>query len=141
MSGNIKTKVSDASVADFINSVDNETRRMDGFALLEMFATITGQQPKMWGTSIIGFGQYHYKSERSKQEGDWPITGISPRKQNLTLYVMNDLHDYAELLSKLGKHKTTRGCLYLNKLSDVNQAVLSKLIKQSYKDMKQAHNA
>lgn len=141
MSGNIKTKVSDASVADFINSVDNETRRMDGFALLEMFATITGQQPKMWGTSIIGFGQYHYKSERSKQEGDWPITGFSPRKQNLTLYVMNDLHDYAELLSKLGKHKTTRGCLYLNKLSDVNQAVLSKLIKQSYKDMKQAHNA
>mgnify|MGYP003474276850 FL=1 len=141
MSGNIKTKVSDASVADFINSVDNETRRMDGFALLEMFATITGQQPKMWGTSIIGFGQYHYKSERSKQEGDWPITGFSPRKQNLTLYVMNDLHDYAELLSKLGKHKTTRGCLYLNKLSDVDQAVLRMLIKQSYKDMKQAHNA
>lgn len=90
----------------------------------------------MWGTSIIGFGQYHYKSERSKQEGDWPLGGFSPRKSNLTLYIMPGFDSYADLLSKLGKHKISKGCLYINKLSDVNLDVLKTIIRTSYEDMK-----
>lgn len=132
----LKTKVNDASVEDFINSVDDETKRSDSFKLLEMFQKITGEKPKMWGSAIIGFGQYHYKSERSSQEGDWMLTGFSPRKQNLTLYIMPGFDDYADLLSNLGKHKTSKGCLYINKLADVDMAVLEKLIKQSYESFK-----
>lgn len=86
----------------------------------------------MWGTSIIGFGQYHYKSERSTQEGDWLMTGFSPRKQNLTLYFMLGFDGYSELLSKLGKHKISKGCLYVNKLADVDMQVLEKLVTDSY---------
>src|SRR5690606_31508718 len=104
----IKTKVTDASVEDFIGSVDNDTRRQDGFELLEMYKRVTKLPAKMWGPSIIGFGKYHYKSERSSQEGDWPLAAFSPRKQNLTLYVYPNNHP--ELLKKLGKHKTSVGC-------------------------------
>lgn len=135
----IKTLPNDSSAADFIQSVDNEMKRSDSFKLLEIFSTITNEKPKMWGSSIIGFGQYHYKSQRSKQEGDWPLIGFSPRKQNLTLYIMTGFNTYDELLSKLGKHKTSKGCLYINKLSDVDLDVLKKLIKQSFKDMKAEH--
>lgn len=135
----IKTTVNDASVHDFINNVDDETKRNDSFALLTMFQEITGEAPKMWGASIIGFGQYHYKSERSSQEGDWPLIGFSPRKQNLTLYIMPGFDSYAAFLEKLGKHKVSKGCLYINKLSDVDQAVLQKLIAASYTDMKKEH--
>jgi hypothetical protein len=88
----------------------------------------------MWGPSMIGFGQYHYKSERSRQEGDWPLAAFSPRKQNLTLYIMPGFNDYSDLLDKLGKHKTSKGCLYINKLSDVDQDILAQLIKRSYDD-------
>lgn len=133
----IKTTVNDASVTDFINSVTDEVKRKDSFALLEMFSKVTGEQPKMWGTSIIGFGQYHYKSERSRQEGDWMLTGFSPRKQNLTLYIMLGFGGYDDLLKNLGKHKISGGsCLYINKLTDVDQTVLEKLIEQSFKAMK-----
>lgn len=134
----IKTKVNDASVEDFINSVENEKRRQDGFVLLEMFTELTGQPAKMWGASIIGFGMYHYKSERSSQEGDWPLSGFSPRKQNLTLYIMNDFSNYTDLLQKLGKHKVSRGCLYINKLEDVDMDVLKQLVRKSYLDSKKA---
>lgn len=136
----IKTKVNDASVKDFINSVVNEQRRTDGFKLLEIFTRLTGEEAKMWGASIIGFGQYHYKSERSSQEGDWPLTGFSPRKQNLTLYIMDGPENYTDLLKRLGKHKTSRGCLYINKLEDIDMDVLKKLIKKSYADNKKKHN-
>lgn len=133
----IKTLVNDGSVEDFINAVDNETRRKDGFVLLDMFTKVTGEPAKMWGTSIIGFGQYHYKSERSSQEGDWPLVGFSPRKQNLTLYIISPgFTDYAELLDKLGKHKKSVGCVYINKLADVDMTVLEQLIKKSYLDSK-----
>jgi hypothetical protein len=132
----LKTTVNNANVEELIDSLEDETKKSDSFTLLEMFIKITGEKPKMWGTSIIGFGQYHYKSERSKQEGDWPLTGFSPRKQNLTLYFMLGFDNYAELLSKLGKHKISKGCLYINRLSDVDQAVLVKLVTRSYKDMK-----
>lgn len=135
----IKTLVNDDSVEDFISKVQDDTKRQDSFALLEMFTRVTGEQPKMWGTSIIGFGQYHYKSERSTQEGDWPLIGFSPRKQNLTLYIMPGFGDYVDLLKDLGKHKTSRGCLYLNKLSDVDHSVLERLIKQTFMAMKKTH--
>ena len=120
----IKTHVNDASVEDFINAVDGDIKKADAFKLLEIYKKATNEEPKMWGTSMIGFGQYHYKSERSTQEGDWPLSAFSPRKQNLTLYIMPGLNDYSELLGKLGKHKTSVGCLYINKLSDVNLGVL-----------------
>lgn len=136
----IKTKVNDASVKGFINSVVNKQRRTDGFKLLEIFTRLTGEEAKMWGASIIGFGQYHYKSERSSQEGDWPLTGFSPRKQNLTLYIMDGPENYTDLLKRLGKHKTSRGCLYINKLEDIDVDVLKKLIKKSYADNKKKHN-
>lgn len=131
-----KTKVNDASVEDFLASVPEDQKRADSLKLLEVYSRVTGEPAKMWGSSIVGFGQYHYKSERSAQEGDWLITGFSPRKQNLTLYFMDGFDNYSDLLDKLGKHKVSRGCLYLNKLSDVDQAVLEKMIKQSYTAMK-----
>ncbi len=135
----IKTLVNDASVEDFINKVPDETRKQDGFALLKLFKKITGLEPKMWGASIIGFGQYHYKSAKSRQEGDWMLTGFSPRKQNLALYLMLGFTDYTDLLNKLGKHKTGMGCLYINKLADVDMKVLEKLIEKSYKNMSKSH--
>ena len=137
----IKTLPNDASVTNFINAIEDETKRKDAFTLIEVFKRITGQPPKMWGSSIIGFGQYHYKSDRSKQEGDWPLTGFSPRKQKLTLYIMAGFDDYSDLLSKLGKHKSSKGsCLYINKLEDIDIKVLEELIFQSFQAMKIKNN-
>lgn len=132
----LKTLVNDANVEDFINSIDNETRRADGFALLKLYGEITNEKPRMWGTSIVGYGQYHYKSERSSQEGDWPLMAFSPRKQNLTLYFTPGFDKYGDLLSKLGKHKTSVGCLYINKLSDVDHEALKKLLAREFEDAK-----
>lgn len=126
-----KTKVTDASVEDFLNSTENERRRKDGLELLKIYKRVTGLEAKMWGPSIVGFGVYHYKSERSSQEGDWPLAGFSPRKQNLTLYVYP--RQFPELLEGLGKHTTSVGCLYINKLDDVDLKVLEKLIAASFK--------
>lgn len=135
----LKTKANDASVEDFINSIEDETKRQDSFDLLELFSKATGEKPKMWGSSIIGFGQYHYKSERSRQEGDWPLVAFSPRKQNLSLYLTIDGYDnYAHLLEELGKHKTGKGCLYINKLSDVDLSVLEQLISEAFIESKQS---
>lgn len=135
--GELKTKVNDASVEDFINQVPDEQKKQDSFVLLELHKKITGETPKMWGTSMIGFGQYHYRSERSSQEGDWPLSAFSPRKQNLTLYFMPGFDAYTKQLQKLGKHKVSKGCLYLNRLSDVDMSVLEELITLSYKDAKE----
>lgn len=137
----LKTKINDASVSDFINKVTDEQKRKDSFKLLQLFSKVTGEEPKMWGTSIIGFGSYHYKSERSKQEGDWPLTGFSPRKQNLTLYIMSGFADNTDLLKNLGKHKTSVGCLYINKLADVDISVLEKIVKKSFTDMKKKYSS
>jgi hypothetical protein len=134
-----KTTVNDANVEDFINKVEDEVKRQDSLKLLKLFSKVTGEKPKMWGSSIIGFGSYHYKSEKSRQEGDWMLTGFSPRKQNLTLYVMPGFDDYHDLLNDLGKHKTSVGCVYINKLADVDLAVLEKLIKRSFAAMKAEH--
>ena len=135
----LKTLANDANVEDFINSVDGDVKRSDSHTLLKMYSEVTNEKPVMWGTAIIGFGLYHYKSERSSQEGDWPLAAFSPRKQNLTLYFMPGFDSYGELLDKLGKHKVSVSCLYINKLSDVDLAVLKQLITLSYVDAKKAY--
>ncbi len=128
----IKTKETDADVEAFIHSfVDTEQKRQDSFALLKLMEDATGHKPKMWGASIIGFGYYHYKSERSRQEGDWPLVGFSPRKAAISLYVYTGSEGQAELLNDFGKFKMGKACMYVKKLSDINQDVLRKLIKST----------
>jgi hypothetical protein len=136
----IKTTVNAASVSEFLAGVPDEKRRADGLALLELFETTTGEKPRMWGSSLVGFGSYHYKSERSKQEGEWPLAAFSPRKQYLTLYISPGFDNYRDLLDKLGKHKTSKGCLYINKLADVDLTVLKQLVQRSYEDMERSHS-
>ena len=123
----IKTKETSASVADFINSVPDEQKRKDSFVILQLMEKATKEKPKMWGSSIIGFGNVRYKSPSSGREVDWFKLGFSPRKANLTVYLI-DLRPYAEALTKLGKHKTGGGCVYINKLSDIDLKVLEKMI-------------
>lgn len=135
----LKTKPNNKSVEEFLNNVDNETRKADGFALLEIFKEVTKLEPQMWGESIVGFGKYHYESERSSQKGDWPLVAFSPRKQNLSLYVLTGPDSYADLLQKLGKHKSSVGCLYVNKLADIDLEVLKQIIKQCLADMRKLH--
>ncbi len=132
----LKTQKTKQNPKDFLSKVQPEEKRKDSLALLALFKKVTGEKAVMWGTSIVGFGVYHYKSERSRQEGDWPLVGFSPRKQNLTLYIMHGNAGNAVLLKKLGKHKKGGGCLYINKLSDVDQKVLATLIKKSFMYMK-----
>lgn len=132
----LKTKATKKNPKDFLNTIKPEEKKMDGLALLDMFKKVTGEKAVMWGESIVGFGMYHYKSERSTQEGDWPLVGFSPRKKNLTLYIMVGIDKNSALLKKLGKHKKSGGCLYINKLSDVDQQTLKKLIGTSFKYMK-----
>ncbi len=136
----IKTQKTTASVTAFLEAVEDEGKRKDAQELLKIFEEVSKEKPAMWGGSIIGFGQYHYKSERSKQEGDWPLTGFSPRKQNLTIYIMSGFGDQKKLLEKLGKHKVSGGsCLYIKHLSDINVDVLKELIKASLKYMKEKY--
>ena len=131
----LKTKKNDASVEDFLRSVEDEKKRKDAFAILDMMNAITGEEPKMWGTSIVGFGSYHYKYA-SGQEGDWMLIGFSPRKQALTLYLMSGLGKHQDQLDRLGKHKTGKGCLYIKKLEDVDQEVLKDMIRRSVSEKK-----
>ena len=135
----LKTKVSNANVKDFLNTIEPESKRQDAFTLLELFEKITGEKAKLWGTSIIGFGQYHYESTRSAQKGDWPLTGFSPRKANLTVYIMPGFKEYQDLLDKLGKYKTSVSCLYIKKLADIDIQILSKIIEKGYTDMKEKY--
>ncbi|MBN2499875.1 MAG: DUF1801 domain-containing protein [Anaerolineales bacterium] len=132
-----KTKPTDQDVIDFLKNVEHKTRRQDGFTLLEMMQEITGEEAVMWG-SIVGFGSYHYKYE-SGREGDMPLIGFSPRKQSMTVYIMPGFDDYEDMLGELGKHKTGKACLYLNKLADVDADILRKLIKRSYTHMKETN--
>ena len=119
MSKKNKTTKNDGSVFDFLNSVQDENKKEDAFKILEMMQKISDEQPKMWGKSIVGFGSYHYKYE-SGREGGFMRVGFSPRKQNLTLYIMPRFERYPELMSNLGKHKTGKSCLYIKKLEDVD---------------------
>jgi Domain of unknown function (DU1801) len=136
----IKTTKNDASVEAFIHTIEDETKRHDSFTLLELYKQITKEDPRMWGTSIIGFGSYHYKSERSTQEGDWMLTGFSPRKQNLTLYFMLGFDAHTDALAALGKHKVSKSCLYIRRLSDVDMDVLRQLITIGYENTKQTYS-
>src|SRR5688500_4404017 len=130
----LKTKVSDASVEGFLNGIKDDTKRDDAFQILEMMKKVTKNEPKMWGTSIIGFGDYHYKYE-SGREGDYFLTGFSPRKQNLTLYILGGFDEHGELLNKLGKYTLRKGCLYIKNLEDVDPKVLKELVARSVKKM------
>ena len=128
----IKTKKNKSSVNDFINAVDHEGKRKDAFEILEMMKKVTGEDPKMWGSSIIGFGDLKYKYA-SGREGVWFKCGFSPRKAKISMYLMQcDISRAQELLNQLGKYKTGKGCLYINKLADVDKEVLKKIIKESY---------
>ena len=131
----LKTTKTDASVAAFIANVEPEQKRQDCEKIIEIMSAITKADPVMWGSSIVGFGHYHYVYE-SGREGDWMLCGFSPRKQNLVLYIMSGFSEYDELMSKLGKHKTGKSCLYLNKLSDIDLKVLKELVKRSVAYMK-----
>ncbi len=133
-----KTKPTEVSVESFLETIPDENTRDDCFALVKMMKKITGSNPKMWGASIIGFGTYHYKYD-SGHEGFSCLTGFSPRKQNISLYVMPGFSTHPELLQKLGKHKAGKGCLYIKRLADVNSDVLEKLIKFSVDYLKKKY--
>jgi hypothetical protein len=136
--GELKTKENDASVTEFIDRVPDKTKRQDSYKLLELYKRVTGEEPRMWGDAMIGFGKYHYKSERSPQEGDWPLAAFSPRKQNLTLYFMSGFDTFlADQLAELGRHKTSRACLYINRLSDVAPGVLEETVRKGFIEAKQ----
>ena len=138
--GELKTKKNDADVNEFINSfADTEQKRKDSFELLKLMREFTGFEPKMWGPSIIGFGQYHYKSERSSQEGDWPLVGFSPRKAAISLYVYTGAPEHEHLLENLGKFKKGAACIYVKKLSDINLDVLKKLMKTTIEYLQKKH--
>ena len=130
----LKTQPNQSSVIDYLNSVENEKRRADSFSILELMQEVTGEEPLMWGDSIVGFGTYRYQYA-SGRKGEWFLTGFAPRKQNLTLYIMSGFSNYEQLLAQLGKYKTGKSCLYINKLEDVNLDVLRKLIKESVDHM------
>ncbi len=135
----LKTKKNNASVEAFIATVENEQKRLDSIQLCKIFEEVTGEKPMMWGDSIIGFGEYHYKSERSRQEWDWPLTGFSPRKQHLTIYIMSGFDWYDDLLSKIGKSKHTKSCFYCKRLADIDISLLKIMIADSVKKMKKIY--
>lgn len=128
----IKTKQTQADVAEFINTfADTEQKKKDSYELLSFMKEVTGFDPKMWGPSIIGFGSYHYKSDRSRQEGDWPLVGFSPRKAAISLYVYSGGELQNDLLKDLGKFKMGKACIYIKKLSDIDKEILKKMINSS----------
>jgi len=131
----LKTKPTQASVKDFLNQIPDKERRDDCFAIAKIMEEVTGDKPKMWGASIVGFGTYHYKYA-SGREGDWPVTGFSPRKKDLTLYIMMGFEKHADLMKQLGKYSNAKSCLYIRRLSDIHVPTLKKLIKSSVKDLK-----
>ena len=130
-----KTRPTTESVEKFLNGIADDQRRKDCFRIVEMMKAATKTEPAMWGTSIVGFGRHQYKG--ASGTGEWPLIGFSPRKNDLTLYLMSGFLRHAESLKKLGKHKTGKGCLYLKKLADVDESTLKAIIKQTVADIKQ----
>jgi hypothetical protein len=133
----LKTKPTDDSVDAFLAGIPDETRRKDCLTLLKIMKKVTRARPKMWGPSIVGFGSYHYKYE-SGREGDWFLVGFSPRKRDLSLYIMAGVERYGALLKKLGKHKTGKACLYVSKLADIDLTVLEQLLRESVARLKKS---
>lgn len=137
----IKTKVHDGNVRDFINEfADTNQKREDSFQILKIMQDETGFEPKMWGPTMIGFGSYHYKSERSTQEGDWFLVGFSPRKAAISLYVYSGCAVQEKLLQDLGKFKMGKACIYIKKLSNINEAVLRKMIRSTIELLKKKYD-
>ncbi|MEQ8676344.1 MAG: DUF1801 domain-containing protein [Aggregatilineales bacterium] len=130
----LKTQLTEKDPREFLNQIEHERKREDAFAILELMQEVTGEPAKMWGDTIIGFGTYTYQYA-SGRTGEWMVSGFSPRKQNLTLYIMAGFEHYDDLMSKLGKYKTGKSCLYINKLADIDQDVLRELVKQSVDHM------
>lgn len=135
---NPKTLPTDQDVHEFLDGIADEKKRRDAYDLLALMQQVTGEAPRMWGESIVGFGQYHYEY-KSGHTGTWPLVGFSPRKQNLTLYLMTGFDGYDDLMSRLGKYKTSVACLYLKKLADVDQAVLRELVQRCAEHMRHTY--
>jgi hypothetical protein len=136
----IKTKPIDLDIDKFLLSIEPEKKRTDALVLKKLFDSVIKEKASVWNNNMIGYGTYHYKSERSSQEGDWPLTGFSPRKQNFAIYIMSGAKNYQELLSKLGKCKISSGsCIYINKIDDIDIEVLKEIISLSVSDMKKTY--
>ena len=133
-----KTVETEAEVEAFLNAVPDERKRADSYAILKLMQDVTGEEPKMWGDSIVGFGRYHYKYA-SGREGDFLLAGFAPRKQNLSLYILSGFDDFDDLRGRLGKHKVGKACLYINKLEDVDMNVLKEMIRESVKMMREKY--
>lgn len=134
-----KTRPTGLSVTDFLDAVDDETKRADAYRVLELMSDITGEEPEMWGPSIVGFGSYHFKYA-SGREGDWMVTGFSPRKTALTLYIMSGFRRHDELMEQLGSFKTGKSCLYIKRLDDIDLDVLRELISASVEHIRNSHS-
>ena len=134
----LKTKPTDESVVAFLNAVEKDQQREDSFAIMELMREVTGEEPEMWGPSIVGYGRYSYKYA-SGREGEWMTVGFSPRKGKTTLYIMSGFDAYEDLLSKLGKYTTGKSCLYIKKLEDVDQEILKELVRESVDHMKKTN--
>ena len=136
----IKTKPSDLDIDKFLSAVAPETKRADSIELKKLFDRVIQEKATLWNNNMIGYGSYHYKSDRSRQEGDWPLTGFSPRKQYIAVYIMSGVNNYKDLLDKLGKFKMSSGsCIYVNKLKDINLDILGEIISASVSDMKKLY--
>ena len=136
----LKTKKNDASVDDFLQAITDKGKREDSLAVLKLMKQVAKQEPKMWGTAIVGVGEYHYKSSKSGREGHWFIAGFAPRKQNITLYIMPGIGNYKDIVKRLGKYKVSGSCLHINKLADVDSKVLKELIVAAFSYMKSKKN-
>lgn len=134
----LKTRQNDGDVDAYLDSVENPNRREDARRIIVLMREITGEPPRMWGSSIVGFGSYHY-TYASGREGDWPVVGFAPRKRNLVLYIMPGFARYESLLARLGKHRTGKSCLYVNKLDDIDPDVLEELVRESVDEMKRRY--
>jgi hypothetical protein len=134
----LKTRPTDNSVVDYLNTIKNEKKRADSFTILELMKDVTGEKPIMWGDSIIGFGTYRYKYASGRQ-AEWFLTGFAPRKQSLTLYIMSGFSTYDDLLGKLGKYTTGKSCLYIKKLADIDMKILRDLVQHSVEHMKKTN--
>jgi hypothetical protein len=133
----IKTKPIDSDIDKFLMTIEPEKRKSDSIKIKQLFDSVVNEKATLWNNNMIGYGSFHYKSERSKQEGDWPLTAFSPRKQNITIYIMSGAKNYEDLLKELGKYKISSGsCIYINKVEDINLEVLKKIISASVSDMK-----
>jgi hypothetical protein len=137
MMAELKTKPTTASVSKFLRAIPDDATRNDCQKLVKIMKEATGSEPRMWGPSIVGFGEYHF-AYASGREGDWFLTGFSPRKQNLTLYILSGFEGHKDLLSRLGKHKTSKSCLYIRSLEDLDLVVLKRLIRASVRHMQKS---